>query len=182
MRLISVLVFLFCNCLNTGCLNSMDALKLAGFSNPKIKVTKNIFGFSAEAGTDLNGTIDVTYNPETGTITLKGSVNSNAANVVTAEGERADHIAAMQIEQMKQVTERHRIVGENMKAAGQMMALAATAGGDALSKVIDATAPILAGSAIDINGIGSAQLGAMIDGTWKPKLVPPATGAIPVTP
>jgi hypothetical protein len=61
-----------------------------------------------------------------------------------------------------------RLVGENFKAFGTMLALAAAGGGDAVAKVVDAAAPILKGSAasLSLGGLGMAgiNLGAPTSG------------------
>ena len=155
-----------------GCLNLASARHLAGFTEPKLVVKKTWNGFYAEAGTDFNGTIDATYDPATNAFTLKGQVNSNASGVITAEGERADHILELRKAEIAGTVEVQRLVGENFKAFGTVLALAAAGGGDAVAKVVDAAAPILKGSAANLSlvGLGAAgiNLGAPTSG------VPPA--------
>lgn len=154
----------------TSCtMSMMPADKMAGYSNPKLKVVRTWNGFSAEAGTNFNGDVDVEYDPETKRFHLKGKVASDASGVVGAEGERADHLIRLrEVEseflqaKMQYALESQRIIGQNFQAFGSMLAIATAAGGDAVKKVVDAAAPILAGSKIDIAGMGGASLGTSL--------------------
>jgi hypothetical protein len=152
---------------NMGCtIALLPADKLAGFSNPKLRVTRTWGGFTAEAGTNFEGDVDVQYDPETKAFRLVGKIVSDVSGVVGAEGERADHLVALrEIEsdflkaKMQYALESQRIVGENFQAFGTMLAIATAAGGDAVQKVINAAVPILAGSKVDIAGVVGASLG-----------------------
>lgn len=157
-RLIFVCTLAVGMCLNAGCL--VDAGKLAGFSNPKLIVKKTMTGFYAEAGSDFNGHLIADFDPETNKFHIDGTVSSNVSGVVTAEGERADHIIELRKSEMNYLVESQRLVGENMKAAGQMLALAAVGGGEAVAKMVDAAAPILKGSALNLPGGFGATIGA----------------------
>lgn len=145
--------------LTTGCL--VDAGKLAGFSNPKLIVKKTMTGFYAEAGSDFNGHLIADYDPETNKFHIDGTVSSNVSGVVTAEGERADHLIELRKAEMNYLVESQRLVGENVKAVGQMLALAAVGGGEAVAKMVDAAAPILKGSTVTLPGGLGAALGGI---------------------
>jgi len=142
-----------------GCL--IDAGKLAGYSNPKASVRYNPWtkSFEAEAGTDFAGKLDGSYNPETKAFELHVDVASGVSPVVAAEGERADHLIELRKIEATYLLEAQKAVGENFKAFGQMLAIAAAGGGEAVAKVVDAAAPILKGSALGL-GAFSARLGA----------------------
>lgn len=171
------ILFLLCiaasGCLSTGCL--VDAGKLAGFTDPKAKIKYR--GLSAEVGTDFVGHMDGHYNAETKQIDLVVDVSSNASARVSAEGERADHIVELRRIETAYYLEAQKQVGKNFEAFGTMLAIAATAGGDAVAKVIDAAAPILKGSAITLPGGIGGTLG-------QPAPVEPTTAILPpiVTP
>ena len=155
---------LFCLCVSaSGCLAGgclMDASKLAGFSNPKLIVKKTWSGFYAEAGSDFSGKLDATFNPETNQFVLKGEVSSNVSGVVSAEGERADHLLELRKVETQYYLAAQQQVGKNFEAFGTMLAIASTAGGDAVAKVIDAAAPILKGSNVTLPGGISGTLGS----------------------
>lgn len=174
MKIMTVALAVIFTCITSGC-GLIDSRKLAGYYDPKLVVKKTIWGFEAEVSTDFSGTIDATYNPETHEFILKGQVNSNSASVLAAQGERADHLVQMRLEEMKMVVERDRLVGENFKAFGQMIAIAAMGGGDAVAKVVDAAAPILKGSGGSFNssllGAGKINLGESTP--------PPIVGPVP---
>lgn len=146
--------------MTTGCL--VDASKLAGYSNPKLVVKKTMTGFYAEAGSDFNGHLKADYDPVTQKFTIDGTVSSNVSGVVTAEGERADHLVELRKAEMNYLVESQRLVGENFKAAGQMLALAAVGGGEAVAKVATAIAPVLAGSSVTLPGGIGAVLGTPV--------------------
>lgn len=155
----SVLLLLMGTCLTTGC--APGAKRLAMFSNPSSKVSYHWFwGLYAETGSDFEGTLKASYDPETKQLVIDLTISSDPTPVIGAEGTRADHL----VELHRLDVERHRLVGENFKAFGTMVALASVGGGEAVAKVIDAAAPILKGSGLgfDIAGIGSvsANLGA----------------------
>lgn len=165
-RLIEVFVPVIALLFLTGCL--VDAGKLAGFSNPKLIVKKTITGFYAEAGSDFNGHLVADYDPETNRFHIDGTVSSNVSGVVTAEGERADHLIELRKAEMNYLVESQRLVGENVKAVGQMLALAAVGGGEAVAKMVDAAAPILKGSTVTLPG----GLGATLGGPVAPPVTP----------
>jgi len=148
-------------CLLTGGCGMQNASGLAGYSNPTLKMKKGIFGsMYFEAGTNFTGDVEAKYNPETGQFELSGTVGSDASGVVGAEGERADHLVELRRIEADYLIRSQEIVGENFQAFGNMLAVAAAGGGDAVSKVIDATVPILAGSGgtIDLGKLGGASL------------------------
>jgi len=161
------------------------ANQLGGYSNPNVIVERTWRGGRVVIGSDANGTVDIDAELNAdGTFKIKGKAEfaSNVSGVVDAEGRRmpGELMAGMQTRQMEMIekldaglTERHRIVGENLKAVGQMVALAAAGGGSAIAKVIEATAPILAGSAasLDLGKFGSLDLNL---GTAPNSHVPPA--------
>jgi len=162
----------------TGCLVSAE--HLAGFSNPKLKVKKSALGFSAEADTDFAGKLKADYNPETKQFSIDAEINSDAGTVIAAQGERADHLIELRKIEATYLLEAQKAVGENFKAFGQMLAIAAAGGGDGLKKVIDAAAPILAGSAgaLELPSLGHlrGQLGTgaapQTEGPEEPEKIP----------
>ena len=167
MRIIYALLLLVSGFWNTGCL--IDASKLAGFSNPKAKVKYHPWsGFTAEVGTDFTGKLDGDYDPATGKATIHAEVTSGVSSVVTAEGERADHLVELRRIETTYYLEAQKQVERNMDAAGRMISMAAIGGGEAVAKMVNAVAPVLAGSAIDIGGIGRATLGVPIVGPPGP--------------
>lgn len=150
-----------------GCV--MDASALAGFSNPSLRVKHSVlWGTEVQAGTDFAGNGHLVYRPETGELEVTLDVQSDASGVVTAEGLRADHLVELRRIEAERVIELHRLVGENLKAAGTMLALAAAGGGEAVAKIADAVAPVLKGSAAELNfeglGGGRVNLGEAEDG------------------
>lgn len=138
-----------------------------GFSNPDVTVKKTAFGFEARLGTDFRGKGDVRYNPKTGEFTLIGEMASDPTSVIRAESDRA----AANLEAFKVIAsyriESQKIVGENFRAFGQMLALAAAAGGDAVAQVVKAGAPGLEASN---RGIGQFME------SMAPALIGAATG------
>ena len=108
------------SCLSCGCM--IDAGKLAGFSNPKLDMSYDAGRgkFDLEAGTDFQGKAEGHYNPETKQIDATIEVGSTASPVVQAEGERADHLVALRQIEATMLVEMHRLVGENIRAVGDM--------------------------------------------------------------
>ena len=145
-----------------GCL--VDASKLAGYSNPSTDVSYNPWtkSFHARTGADFTGTLDGEYDPDTKRVRVKLEVGSNASGVVQAEGERAEHLVELRKLETQYLIESQRIVGDNFRAFGQMLAIAAAGGGEAVAKMVDAAAPILKGSALKVNGLGSIGLGETV--------------------
>lgn len=146
-----------------GCL--MDSAgRFAGFTQPSFSASHGIFGTSVRASSDFAGNLVVDYDPETGELHAEAEVSSDASKVVSAEGERADHLVELRRIESEYKIESQRLVGENFRAFGQMLALAAAGGGEAIAKVIDAGVPLLKGSSAhwDLEGLGSggATLGA----------------------
>ena len=146
----------------SGCL--IDAGKLAGFSNPKVKISKTWGGVDVEVGTDFTGKAVGEYDPETKKIKFEVEVNSGVSSVVNAEGLRADHLIELRKIEATYYLEAQKAAGENFKAFGTMLAIATAAGGDAVAKVVDAAGPILKGSAISL----PAGIGATLGSTGPP--------------
>ncbi len=163
-----------------GCLSGCapGAQRLAMFSNPSSKVSYHWFwGLYAETGSDFEGTLKASYDPETKQLVIDLTISSDPTPVIRAEGTRADHL----VELHRLDVERHRLVGENFKAFGQMLAIASQGGGEAVAKVIDAAAPILAGSGFgfDIAGLGSVTANL---GTAEPTAAEPTAPEAPTEP
>lgn len=159
-------------CLTTqgGC--SMNASALAGFSNPAVRMTRGLFGTSAEIGTDFAGHGELHYDPDTGKIDVLVDVNSQVSPVVTAEGVRADHLVELRKIEAERIVATHQAIGQNIRSVIDGLALAVAAGGDAASKFMDASAPILKGSALALD-LGSLGGGAMNLGPPAPDPAPP---------
>lgn len=172
MRIVSGVVLLSAL---TGCTLSakpdFSASGLGKYSNPStvVDLKKRRIEISSEANGTLN-IVDASLNKD-GTFHLQGNATfqSNPGTVVDAEGRRmpGEVLAGTQLQMMqmtieldKGLTERHRLVGENVKAVGQMLALAVASGGEAFAKMIDATAPILAGSGANLamEGLGKVEM------------------------
>lgn len=147
-------------CLTTqgGC--SMNASALAGFSNPAVRMTKGVFGASAEIGTDFTGHGELHYDPDTGQIDVVVDVNSQVSPVVTAEGVRADHLIELRKIEAERIVATHQAIGANIRSVIDGLAMAVAAGGDAASKFLDGAAPILKGSAmaLDLGALGGGTL------------------------
>lgn len=168
MRLICLLLVMFGGCLSGCAIKPMTADELFGGASqaPKLKITKTWTGFSAEAGTNFEGSLNAKYIPETGEFNLDGKVSSGASDVLKEypnwigsmlPAQQAMLQANVEINRLQ--VEKHRLVGENVKAVGQMLAMAAAAGGDAFAKMVDSTAPILRGAGVSLEGLGAFNLG-----------------------
>lgn len=177
-------VGLFSVLLSGGCSLSMkpdfSASGLGQYSNPStiVDLRKGKIEISASANGELN-LEDVTISKD-GTLHVKGyaKFQSNPETVVDAEGRRMPGtvLAGTQLAMAdlawkldQGLTERHRIAGQNIEKVFNGMALAATAGGDAVTKWIDATAPVLRGSGLTLEGIGAANLGVPAQPTVLPE-------------
>jgi len=167
-----------------------SAKTLAQYSNPStiVDLRKGIIEISASANGEL--TLDDVTISKDGTLHVKGNAKfqSSPELVIDAEGRRvpAAVLGSSQLAMMEMtvkldagLTERHRIVGENMKAAGQMVALAAVGGGEAIKSVMDGVAPVLAGSSANLDlakMMGSVTLGGTPSTTTAPA---PVVGPVP---
>lgn len=99
-----------------GCM--MDAAKLAGFSQPKLKATYNAARgrFDLEAGTDFQGRAEGHYNPDTGQIDAEVEVGSIASPVVKAEGDRAESLVALRKIEADMLVKMHEVARDNIAA------------------------------------------------------------------
>lgn len=106
------------SCLSCGCM--IDAGKLAGFSNPKLRMNYNggRGTFDMEAGTDSQGKAEGRYNPETKQIDASIEIGSAVSPVVQAEGARAESLIELRKIEATMLVEMHKAVGENMRAFG----------------------------------------------------------------
>lgn len=115
MRLaILLLLTLFSGCLNVGC-RLMTAEEL-GASHPKLIFRKSLWGLYGEAGGNFIGDVDMKYDPTTGQLTLTGKIASDVSNVVKAEGERMDHMVAIEALMEKRLEHLDDAVTADIKA------------------------------------------------------------------
>jgi hypothetical protein len=179
-----VTTFLIPYALGAGCLSTQagcqsDEVRRAfGYSNPTLEVKHSFFGgTSFKAGSNFSGELDAVYNPDTNAIEVHARADSNVADVLGAEGARiTEQFLAARAAEYAYRNRQAEIVGDNFRAFGTMIAIATAAGGDAVQQVIDAAAPILAGSGatLDITGLGHAgiNLGQPLSGTPPPQPIP----------
>lgn len=131
------------SCFSCGCM--IDAGKLAGFSNPKLRMNYNggRGTFDMEAGTDFQGKAQGHYNPETKKIEASIEIGSSVSPVVQAEGTRAESLVELRRIEATMLVEMHKAVGENIRAFGD----AAKNIGGAIARVETAKeGPTLTGS------------------------------------
>lgn len=89
-RLIEVFVPVIIGGCLVGCTATLESpAKALGFSNPKVKVWKNIVGAGAEIPTDATGKCSVEYDAVTGSFKGDGEFQTSASGVIAAEAERA---------------------------------------------------------------------------------------------
>lgn len=149
-------------CLHGGC-KAMPVNEWLGISNPKVTITKNIFGFKAEAGTDFSGSLKADYDPQTGVIHLDGQVASDASGVVKAEGDRAVQISPVVLEAIKGQVEIEKARAETVKAVAQAIQASVVGGAASVAKMVEASTPILSG----------------LSASLVPALTPPVVGPRP---
>ena len=194
MRIVAMFLWVFISSyLSFGCTLSarpdFSASGLGQYSNPStvVDLKKRRIEISSEANGNL--TIDDATLSEDGTFHLKGSANyqSNPSPVIDAEGRRMPgtvlaasqlHMMEMSVKLDEGLTERHRIAGQNLEKVFNGLALLVGAGGEAVNKWIDATAPILKGSGASLD-LGSLGSGAINLGTSIPL---PAPVLVPAKP
>lgn len=145
---------LFGGCL-AGC--AQNAANLAGYSNPSVQIKAGLFSKTLLIGTNFNG--EATYDPETGKFHVK--VASAPEGVIAAEGERADHLVPLrEIERMR-IVETHKAIGETITKTIDLISAAAMTGSTQIvESVMQAAVPVLQGSALSLEGLGSANLGS----------------------
>ncbi len=148
-----------CGCLLGGCYVS-DASRLAGFSNPSVKVTKNIFGLSAQVGTNFMGKAEWAKDG-----TFKIEVNSAPEGVIGAEAARAKELIPLRTLEFDYQVAMQKQIGENINNFTELVTMALVTGSTELAATIaGAAVPILQGSRIEATlpgGLGgSVNLGA----------------------
>lgn len=144
-----------------GCLQSVA--KEAALSNPNIEIRHSIWtGTRIVVGTEFNGEGTLDYEPKTGKVHIDLKVDSRPAPVIAAEADRAERLIDWYKTRAEWSVRSQEVVGENIQAFANAVAVSLAAGGDAAQKVIAAGLPLLAGSRITIPDVGEAVLGTPI--------------------
>ena len=108
-------------------------------------------------GSDFEGHVTGSYNPETGAFDVDATISSNASAIYDAQGRRINDnfVASRNLEWQGKAAA--------IAEWGRAIQAALLAGGDAASKVVTAGLPLFAGSTVDFTGpagaAGSATLG-----------------------
>lgn len=79
----------------SGC-QMMPASKLAGFSEPCLRVKKDSRGgYEVYTSADFKGKGEIKVNKETGDIDISFNITTSATDVTQAQGERAQYLAEL---------------------------------------------------------------------------------------
>lgn len=101
-----------------GCRSEISpAHQMFGTSNPSFEYERSAGKSKIKAGTNVSGTITTEYDSVTGNLTkLEAKINSNAADVVDAEGRRIPNMDAIRAGEFAMRVEEQRINHETIRA------------------------------------------------------------------